>query len=202
MSDLFTIEWEKCPNGYKIINKDELEIVIPKSHRIKIYRPLNIRTEKLAPFHVFADMARTHDGVIDFANNFGLLFKDRFNLVSEFYEYSQTMHSAVQSWHDGNIDDLIGLFDSQIGRWAGQISVTLNKNSEEDQPELRIQSRELLHALWLQFAEAVSTGLCIKHCQWCRKAFPYGPDTGHRNTATYCSPKCQKAHYYRTRQEK
>ena len=53
MSDLLTIEWEKCPNGYKIINKDELEIVIPKSHRIKIYRPLNIRTEKLAPFHVF-----------------------------------------------------------------------------------------------------------------------------------------------------
>ena len=201
MSDLFWFEWERCLDGYQILAIDKEKVVMPKSRRREIYRPLDLGTENWAPFHIFADMPHTQDGVLSFANSYGLLFRDLENGYGEFTGYSSTMRYAVKHWQKGDMDELVSFFQSSAGQWANQISVTLVKSNESDRPDLRIVPRDLLHALWLQFAEVISTGLKTKHCQWCRKAFPYGPGSRHRSTAIFCSSKCQKAHAYRKRLE-
>ena len=70
-------------------------------------------------------------------------------------------------------------------------------------PQLFYQPASLRDAIFLQFFEDLSTGATLKHCKrpGCEEWFRFGPGTGHRSTAEYCSPKCQKAHDYAKRKE-
>lgn len=50
-------------------------------------------------------------------------------------------------------------------------------------------------------AERARPRIGVKLCKRpdCGEWFAYGPGTKHRETAVYCSPKCQKAHAYERR---
>src|SRR5262249_35607027 len=55
---------------------------------------------------------------------------------------------------------------------------------------LKTESSNLLDALWLQFAEAVSLGLANR-CKQCKELFATGPDAKRRKGAEFCSVECK-----------
>jgi hypothetical protein len=72
-----------------------------------------------------------------------------------------------------------------------------------DPPQLFFQPRTLRDAVYLQFFEDLTTRANLRKCKrpGCGEWFKYGPGTLHRNTAQYCSPKCQNADKYQKRKE-
>ena len=55
---------------------------------------------------------------------------------------------------------------------------------------LKIEPANLLDALWLQFAQAVSRGLANR-CKQCNALFATGPDAKRRRKAQFCSVECK-----------
>lgn len=142
-------------------------------------------------------------GYLNFANRFGLL-NDSTSVEEPFFTWAvaiTSLRQAIDLWNLSDFDKLISIFQ---GRSYGQVSIVLRPGSTTaKRPQLRVAPTDLLNGLWIQLAEAVSADLKIRRCDFpiCGTPFAYGPGTGRRSSARYCSPKCQKAHEYQIRKE-
>ena len=69
---------------------------------------------------------------------------------------------------------------------------------EEGRPQLEYRPRSLDEFIFAQLIQDYTGGAKYKLCirPGCGEYFYYGSGTGKRNTAVYCSAKCQKAHQY------
>jgi hypothetical protein len=149
-------------------------------------------------YHRLADRRSTEKGALDFVRQFGFLKGESSESVEFICEQIKIFRH------------LISLKQSQ--KWGG-IRYWLSRNSEfirlnpellaGDPPEVFFRPSTLLDAIYLQFFEDLSSGANLRLCKrpGCREWFKYGPGTLHRNTAQYCSPKCQNAHKYAKRKE-
>ncbi len=65
-------------------------------------------------------------------------------------------------------------------------------------PQLEFRPRSLDEFIFTQLFQDYTSGAQYKRCirPGCGSYFYYGSGTGKRNTAIYCSAKCQKAHQY------
>lgn len=72
-------------------------------------------------------------------------------------------------------------------------------NPEAGRLELHLAPRNLLGAIWLQFARAVEGNKEYRRCRVCSKWFAVSPG-GKRRQAVYCSTRC-RVKAYRDRQE-
>lgn len=65
-------------------------------------------------------------------------------------------------------------------------------------PQLEFRPRSLIEFIYAQLIQDYTRGAKYKLCirPGCGEYFYYGSGTGKRNTAMYCSAKCQKAHQY------
>lgn len=199
MSELFKFQWERDPAGYRIIDTDEWgRCIAPSSNHIEHYDPWRIGSESLVLFQILAETPKNEEGYLKFANSYGLLTGREAEPLDTWYVKIDSLRIAVENWREGEFPVLIDTFSNH---GFTQISVRLVEVVGFDRPQLFVTPDTLYTALWIQFAEAISADLKIRECAWCGKPFPYGPGTGRRTTATYCSPKCQKAHSYKKRLE-
>jgi hypothetical protein len=140
----------------------------------------------------------TEKGALDFVRRFGFLkgeCTESVNFICEKIKVFRHLISLKQSqkWES-------------LRHWMKHESEFIRLNPEllaGDPPEVFFRPSTLLDAIYLQFFEDLSSGANLRLCKrpGCREWFKYGPGTLHRNTAQYCSPKCQNAHKYAKRKE-
>jgi hypothetical protein len=199
-----SMRWSKDPLGYEIKYPDSSRVpsrrrtvltdqfdatIAPKSGQSFFYDPF-------AMPGLLARLAscRTVSDVLEFVNHYGFLREQKDAYSLRFFHYEvKVARSVVEAkrlgrWH-------------VLYNWMRENSHTIRLNPvllEADPPELFFQPTTLSDAAYLQFFEEVATRTQLKLCArpGCGEWFKYGPGTSHRNTAQYCSPRCQKAHAY------
>jgi len=79
---------------------------------------------------------------------------------------------------------------------AGMVICTLNTKLVADHNgiHLKAEPSNLLDALWLQFAQAISKGLANR-CEQCGKLYATGPDTKRRRHTKFCSVRCKTKYH-------
>ena len=80
-----------------------------------------------------------------------------------------------------------------------EVSPRLHWNLELNRPVLRFTPHDLLGALWLQFAEAISGNKEYRQCLKCHAWFELSPDVA-RTNKLYCSTAC-RSRAFRDREE-
>ena len=146
-----------------------------------------------------ADHEPNQDGALAFANRYGLLSNREREAVQTFTDNIRIVRSLVAA---AEAEDW-----TAIHRWLGE-----NRKAIRFQPDLKLNGRpqfffrpaRLIDAIYAQFLEDVAGGIgTMRLCArpGCGNWFKFGPGTNHRETARYCSPKCQGAHAYAKRKE-
>jgi hypothetical protein len=92
--------------------------------------------------------------------------------------------------------------EGDLARFPGRIELSgLIGYNEARQPHLEFRPRTLIGFIKAQLIQDFTTGAQYKLCKrpGCGEYFYFGPGTRKRNTAEYCSRKCQGAHAYEKR---
>lgn len=77
----------------------------------------------------------------------------------------------------------------------GLLEATLRATPDQAGLRLEIRPRDLIDALWLQFAQHVSSGKRVRACLHCGNWFECGPGTPRRADATFCSREHKTAYF-------
>ena len=208
MPNLLWLEWEKAADGYRIegpepdfLEPEEGEewdeddaYLMPNSDKIVSYRPLE---QHPALFMEFAHTEQTPEGVKAFADKYGLLSERREmgdEPLYEWYKEIRRMRGGIEFWDQNRKrGDLVPLVEAFNRRRRIRVEVVLKKSGDPSRASLHITPDYLLSAMWLQFAQSVSTNAHLRCCAWCPTWFVFGTGTGRRKSAHYCSDKCRKA---------
>jgi hypothetical protein len=210
ISPYLDFEWWKDARGYRLAEAEEpgpkklawrkkhprsIELEPFRSYRVlgrvvrlggKLtrYHPLDrSETDNLAV--IFANKARSAEGVLDFIKTFGPLtdlgLKETLGEpVSAVIEQAKAMHALVTNPVKNK-----KCRATLIGRHSMEFSFTLDPLTET--PRLRYQPKDLLGALWLQLGQHLMGGGTVKVCRKCGILFPAGPGTHRREDAEFCS---------------
>ena len=227
--NLIAFHWQRCPDGYRIDGRDATEAspavtsittgrrrtasvitgdspgayIAPNSSRREHTTPL---TQEPALFAALAATPETPEGVLAFTNRFGLL--GGFYLgsrapqkmyIDEAYRYIQTFRKLIGLW---NAEDFVAIADYyNTANMIGACNTRLLYPAPEGHPVFQIDPRSLIAAIYLQFALAVSAGQSLQVCTHCSQPFLYGPGTGRRRSAQYCSDRCRAAYHWNRKQK-
>lgn len=199
--ELLQFEWERDLAGYEIVTREgvllgggtQTKWIRAKGGRKERYRPL----EDASLFRRFAQLRRTESSVLAFARNHGLL---GFGLEARSRSSSE---EPISSWHS-SIDVvrrmvvlldhqewpvLSDMFDkAELGRMTVRLP-TWNRHGVN----LVVEPNSLRSAIYLQLARSASSNERWRQCTRCSAWFAYGPGTGRRSTAEYCSDACRKS---------
>ena len=99
------------------------------------------------------------------------------------------MRDAVEAWRT----DPMSLCQGEHALRVSTLDVMLAPSPPDGRPSLRILPRSLIGAMWLQFAQHVSSGLKVKICSQCANWFEVGGDA-RRIDAQFCSDACRVTH--------
>ena len=212
MPNLLNFEWFKDPEGYQIVETKEETgwkpqlFIRPRSKRRTQYRPLDNHP---ALFREFAETAENPEAILGFANKFGLLThppedesSDHFGMtdLSTWYGIIWEMKGVIAEWElgrrQGDVVQTIESFSSLEWSWFDQmplVEVRLSASADPVRPFLSLVPSTLMAAMWIQFAQAVASGIQLRRCAVCPTWFVFGTGTGRRNSANYCSDRCRKA---------
>lgn len=199
MSDLLWFRWERHCDGYRVVNTDDGQYLEPRSEATETYDPFTLGTENLALFQIFADTPETAEGIENFASRYGLFDRDCEGPLSIWEPPITSMRIATDAWRRGDINDVVHLIGG--ARSYGQTTIELVNEKDAERPTIRIVPQSLRDALWYQLALTISCGRKVKNCDFCQMPFFYGPGTNRRETAAFCSPKCQRHNAYAKRLE-
>lgn len=146
-----------------------------------------------ALYQRLADCEPTGEGALKFVSKYGFLSGTRIETVEFICQQIAIVRSLLNAKND---DDRKALDDWMAN--SGQAIRLHAKLQGEKTPQLFFAPRTLIDAVYLQFFQDLSTSPNLRLCArpGCDEWFTFGPGTEHRNTAQYCSPKCQKAHTY------
>ncbi len=228
MRDLVQFHWPVDESGYEVFERAEQAIVPdirprraptildsvtepgglyirPKGGTVRT-QPLFVSDPVL--FMEFAATPRTPEGVIGFANKYGLLFSG-----SAAKEDGTTPAELLDGEWYGQMEGMAYLVEKANKKeWSalpervfGVTSVLAPPSSTApgELPTLKVRPNTLMSAIMLQFALHVSSPIGeLKMCAQCKKWFPFGSGTGKRSTAMYCSKKCNERAKYERRNKK
>lgn len=138
------------------------------------------------------------------ANSKGALwFSNQFGLLGDNHDKMEVQHFCRVV---GLVRRLIALAKKEnwekINEWLealGMINFSgVIGYDEEGRPQLEYRPQSLDKFIFAQLIQDYTGGAKYKLCirPGCGEYFYYGSGTGKRNTAAYCSAKCQKAHQY------
>ena len=207
------LDWARDPKGYRLVEigrSKELRIVrIGTGHgpkNLPLFQPLS--TDLL--FRIFANIATTPEGALDFVQRYGPLTGWDGDIVSEVTFQAEYMRGVLEVWAgkqkhpDRSLAALVSGRHMRVGR--GQVgpgkplvvspydtgsSSSLNAKVIWDpfakalKWELRPAS--LLDALWLQLGQALTADVQFRKCEHCTEFFVAGRGTGRRLDAKFCS---------------
>ena len=216
MPGLLWLEWERCPKGYSLceplpdffdIGKDrEVDegdcFLKAESKKIVNYRPM----EKFPGlFMEFSRVEETPAGVQQFANRHGLLWrlpKDTLEdavTIEQWCMHIRRMRYAVEVWEEqrgrGNIGGLIDVFSEQSPKLVPWVEADICLRAVDDpmQAGLYLKPTSLHDAMWGQLMEAMAENAQLRPCAQCPSWIIYGPKTGRRESAKFCSSACRRA---------
>jgi hypothetical protein len=183
-------DWVRDPKGYHLDEKGRV-VRNGKGHTAKdqeLCRPLS-STDTL--FRIFAHMATTPEGVLDFVQRYGPLTWDGWDatkgeLVRRVIPHAQRMSQILESragkWKRPGFpeDHRETGAPSSVDAW-----VVWDRTAKEFKWSLR--PKTLLDALWLQLGQWLTLGTQIRGCQHCGQLFEAGRGTGRRADAKFCS---------------
>ena len=169
--------WERARGSAQLIRR--------RGGELEPYRPVD-RWPDL--FKVFASIATTPEGVLDFIERYGPLTQAGLDPrkgddVSVVMAHAETMADLLVDVSEGDTDLIVG---SQ-GLPLTDIEVALVMDPASKMPRLEMVPKSLLSALWMQFGQSISPGANIRRCQHCRALFEAGVGTGRRKDAKFCS---------------
>ena len=203
----FIVEWPRDPAGYEIREsnfKKNSKIpgiefnIVAKSGEVELYEPLKID----GLYKRLADANSTHEGAIEFCNMFGLFFnlkgKTDENPKMGFEVFLGVQEATRQLIEIAETNE----WDKYVERAVfGHVTLRLEYIDDKSVPEILFVPDDLHTVMKYQLHADLKSGAKSRKCLICPTWFNYGPGTTHRNTAIYCSPKCQKAHQYQKKKE-
>jgi hypothetical protein len=172
---------EKLPRISDYILKDQISRIVAKGVAVESYQPLDKFPDLYARF---ADI-RSQDDAAKFIRTFGPLTEE--GLPKGKGDDLFDVLRQAQCMAAGNL-----LVFTQLNPVFTQLNASLV--AERDGLHLKIAPTNLLEALWLQFAQAVSKGLANR-CKQCEALFATGPDAKRRRGAEFCSIECKTKYH-------
>jgi hypothetical protein len=151
--------------------------IVAKGVRLDRYQPLKEFPDLYAQFAKL----RSQEDVVKFIRAYGPLTEEGLHGGKG----DDTFHGLVQA-------ECMGARNLHVG----MVICTLNAKLVADHNgiHLKAEPSNLLDALWLQFAQAVSKGLANR-CEQCGKVYATGPDTKRRRHTKFCSVKCKTKYH-------
>ena len=137
----------------------------------------------------------------DFVRKYGFLWsRGESEMVRDFFSARRELRKLVAFKKDDNWDWAREWMEARPH--VVQLDGVIGKD-EKGRPQLEFQPRHLFGFIVAQLIQDWSGGKTYKFCKnpGCDEYFYYGPKTDHRNTAEYCSKKCNLAHAYQMRKE-
>jgi hypothetical protein len=173
--------------------------------RRETYRPLETEMSNL---HLrFAELDYSPEAFASFATAWGLLqtpaaegAKER---VDGWRREVQKMKGSISMFslkaaESGGILRAGGAFGVRFK--ATKIDVVLLSGEGGARPTMVLQPPDLLSAIYLQLATAITGGNSIRACAECNRWFHAGiGDRVRRSVAIFCSPECKNRHHYKQR---
>jgi hypothetical protein len=215
---LFHLEWLIDSDGYSLseVRRRASPYDSPSHDRRMIVRNGG-HLEKRNPFEIpalcrrLAARSKSAAGALQFVQLYGFLFSAD--------ALSESTDSIIGAIEVAKI--LVAAADARdwvkIARWldkayragpdgtggAGRLGVVFEVPEDASRPALHLKPANLWEAAVVQLLGEVSNGRLPRPCKrpGCPEWFNYGPGTEHRETAQYCSSKCQNAHTYMKRKE-
>ena len=194
MSDLVIFEQQIDPRGYEIVEAP----VVDKRPRVAQVRARGGGTDRrrldksTELFLKFARTPPTPEGVLGFANQFGLLQPSHQKRPSEplqvWYDRITRMREAVDLMDAGCLEDVC----ARTNDWTGTLRPRLIYNPAAHTALFCLQPTSLHDLLWLQLLTSCAVGALFRQCEECGEPFRYGPGTERRATARFCTDRCRK----------
>ena len=194
-------DWLVAANGYTLKPEQSTnKRLVPASGPQRQTRPFH---KYPGLFKQFAAMPASAEGVVKFADKFGLLQHGDHENELAVWLLHRTDFAEVTALKRTDNDTPL----SEAARTAlERVNRILRSGITVEISEaggLVIKPRDLLAALAFQLGMWRGTdnerfGQCVE----CGATWMYGPGTGHRVNRRYCSMKCQEAAYYRRKKER
>jgi hypothetical protein len=178
--------------------------IVPKTEQ---FEPFSLFEREPVTFLEFADIPKTHKGVIAFADRYGLLSASGLEDVDQWYGSIRAMKKAVSAWehakatHDfSKIVQLVdrraqfSSFDALSEDRGVPVCVNLNQDGSHGPVQLSIRPGTLIDALWVELALAIIGNYNYRACSVCGAYYRIEAG-GDRPDKTYCSDKCRMKAY-------
>jgi hypothetical protein len=211
------LDWARDPKGYRLVETGrpkELRIVRNgKGHGPENLPPFQPLSTNLL-FRIFANIATTPEGALDFVRRYGPLTPDGWDeragdvvsLVTFHAEYvrgvlgvwagkqkyvARSLAALVSGRHMRVVPEQVGPHRLVVSPYDTGPSSSINAKVIWDpfakalKWELRPAS--LLDALWLQLGQALTANVQFRQCEHCGIFFEAGRGTGRRLDAKFCS---------------
>ena len=191
--------------------------IVPKSNRVLRFNPLE---EAPAAFMEYGEVTNSVGSALSFVSKYGrpeIIHNGLYDLpptalpLNEVQHIATPMAKAIETWNRAKKNENYREFDNlrfledynnpdhssfnpRFAHFYGEVSIRLRPNGGRS-PFFAISPNNLTAAMWVQFAQAVSSNTQLRRCAICPNWFSYGTGTGRRTTADYCSARCRKAAY-------
>lgn len=172
--------------------------IVPNSDKVARYYD----AMKVSGLYHHLASVETESDALNFANQFGLLNKTGDSHVDDFFAAAGMVRSLI---HAKEKREWVP-FERFLAQYRDvirlnpefQITTVRVNGINTDELEFFFRPTSLQAAIYIQLFEDFTTNAAQRLCKrpGCGTWFKYGPGTGRRNTALYCSPRCQKAHAY------
>ena len=195
MADLLDFEWERARHGFEIAwprpgdqgsrhaGGPQLR---PRDDLRERYRPLD---ERPALFMEFAEVPQTPEGVLEFANAYGLIESHFGPACAFWYPHIDAVAHLVAAWRRKAGKTFVEAWNALP---LGICATRLVYRGRGAPPVLAKVPPSLLSAIYLQFGQTVASANDVTQCRWYAAWFVHGTGTGRRRTALYCSDRRRK----------
>ena len=212
--EIFDLQWSVDSEGYRIERKppvttgtilgrhDGYDVIVRNGGPLTEYEPFKID----CLWQRLAKAKKSTRGALDFVSQYGFLDREKADEmeVSKITEAIGTARQLVVLNDKNDWKTVADRLDAAgqnslfgIGG-VGRLGVLLTADPGAARPALRFRPGSLLSAILVQYLDDVTGGAELRECArpGCTEWFKYGPGTNRRETARYCTPKCQKADAY------
>jgi hypothetical protein len=171
---------------------------------MRIVEPIGARAAKIDPMERdpalyvrFANTPCTPKGVINFANNNGLLGRgDQPEHLSHWYMEIKRMSKAISNWEKVRESDPAA-FTGMLKRLSRNFDDGIEIRFHDDNqgiPLVYLSPKTLVSAMWIQLALALEGLANFERCQQCKALIEVTPGSN-RPDRKYCSDACRMRAY-------
>ncbi len=199
------LDWARDPKGYRLAETGRpkmLRIVRNGAgqdpENLAYFQPL-ASTDSL--FEVFANIATTPEGALEFVRRYGPLTPDGWDSGDQVYlvtSQAERMREILRVWakkknhlhmprrSQKSFGLPIRVHPDDTGP-SSSLEAKVFWDPLDKTLKWELRPRTLLDALWLQFGQALTSGIQIRQCEHCGDFFEAGRGTGRRLDAKFCS---------------